>query len=195
METEKMIEDMPNFSFRVIDNKTGKEADAYNIALKEDWAKGLIYCDIEGFAIEEEGNLILLDECGNVAYCPSGRFTVIPEGAVVLSREEYDKLKQYAYKVQSGVCFTQKEWFDYCNEDSKNRTSLRIEAKQQARKETAREILDYLNTRQECDEHIFQTCASRLVSEDYKQARKDDKKTWREWINEIAKQFCVEVEE
>lgn len=91
METEK-IEEMPNFSFRVIDNKTGKEADVYNIALKEDWAKGLIYCDMEGFAIEEEGNLILLDECGNVAYCPSGRFTVIPEGAVVLTREEYAEL-------------------------------------------------------------------------------------------------------
>lgn len=72
---------LPNFSFMVIDNKTGKEADVYNIALKEDWAKGLIYCDMEGFAIEEDGNLILLDECGNFAYCPSGRFTVVPEGA------------------------------------------------------------------------------------------------------------------
>ena len=65
--------------FHVIDKKTGREADPYKIALKEDWAKGLIYCDMEGFAIEEDGTLILLDECGRHAYCPDGRFTVVWE--------------------------------------------------------------------------------------------------------------------
>lgn len=63
--------------FSVIDNKTGKEADLYKIALKEKWAKGLMYCDMEGFAIEEDGTLILLDECGRHTYCPEGRFTII----------------------------------------------------------------------------------------------------------------------
>lgn len=62
--------------FKVIDKKTGKEADAEEIALHEDWAKGLVYCDIEGFAITEDGELILADECGNFAYCPDGRFEV-----------------------------------------------------------------------------------------------------------------------
>lgn len=66
-------------TFKVIDKKTGKEADTYKIALKEDWAKHLIYCDIEGFAIEEDGSLVLLDECGNVAYCPDDRFEIVFE--------------------------------------------------------------------------------------------------------------------
>lgn len=65
--------------FIVIDNKTGKEADTYEIALKEEWAKHLIYCDMEGFAILENGELVLLDECGGVAYCPEGRFTAYIE--------------------------------------------------------------------------------------------------------------------
>jgi hypothetical protein len=63
-------------AFRVIDTKTKKEADTYKIALKEEWAKGLIYCDMEGFFIGEDGTLILVDECGKFAYCPEGRFIV-----------------------------------------------------------------------------------------------------------------------
>lgn len=63
--------------FTVIDNKTGEYPDLWEIALKEDWAKHLMYCDMEGFAITEDGALILLDECGGVAYCPEDRFTVI----------------------------------------------------------------------------------------------------------------------
>lgn len=62
--------------FRVIDNRTGREADPYSIALHEDWAKHLVYCDMEGFAVMEDGSLILMDECGNLEYCPIGRFTV-----------------------------------------------------------------------------------------------------------------------
>ena len=65
--------------FTVIDTKTGKEADTYKIALKEEWAKHLCYCDMEGFAIEEDGTLVLLDECGKVAYCPEGRFKIVQE--------------------------------------------------------------------------------------------------------------------
>ena len=63
-------------TFKVIDKKTGKEADTYKIALKEDWAKCLVYCDIEGFALTEDGVLVLMDECGNVAYCPDDRFEI-----------------------------------------------------------------------------------------------------------------------
>lgn len=66
-----------SMKFTVIDKKTNKEADTYTIALKEDWAKSLIYCDIEGFAITEDGTLVLMDECGNVAYCPDDRFEVL----------------------------------------------------------------------------------------------------------------------
>ena len=39
--------------FRVIDLQTGLEADTREIALKEEWAGKLIYCNMEGFAIGE----------------------------------------------------------------------------------------------------------------------------------------------
>jgi hypothetical protein len=77
--------------FSVIDNKTGEYPDLYNIALKEDWAKDLMYCDMEGFSINEDGQLILSDECGKFVYCPSDRFTVVFEDRVVLSKEEYNR--------------------------------------------------------------------------------------------------------
>lgn len=70
-------------NFRVIDNKTGREPDIGDIALNEKWAFDLVYCDMEGFAITENGDLILLDECGNYEFCPQDRFTV--------EMEEYDK--------------------------------------------------------------------------------------------------------
>jgi len=63
--------------FTVIDLITMKLADAEQIALSEPWADGLIYCDMEGFAIQEDGTLILMDECGKFRYCPEGRFQVV----------------------------------------------------------------------------------------------------------------------
>ena len=77
-----MLDDYVNESepfgmFSVIDTKTGKEADTYTIALKEDWAKGLCYCDIEGWAIGEDGALMLVDECGRFAYADRERFKVV----------------------------------------------------------------------------------------------------------------------
>lgn len=65
--------------FTVVDKKTGEYPDLLDIALKEEWAKGLMYCDMEGFAIEEDGMLILLDECGRHAYCPEDRFGIVLE--------------------------------------------------------------------------------------------------------------------
>lgn len=65
--------------FSVIDKKTGKYPDLEKIALKEEWAQGLMYCDMEGFALEEDGTLLLLDECGRHEYCPEGRFEIVTE--------------------------------------------------------------------------------------------------------------------
>jgi hypothetical protein len=63
--------------FRVIDTKTGMEADEVEIALHEEWAKGLIYCDMDGWAICQDGETImLLDECGRHEFPPAGRFKV-----------------------------------------------------------------------------------------------------------------------
>ena len=64
--------------FTVIDTKTGEYPDLCEIALKEEWAKSLCYCDMEGFAVEEDGTLFLMDECGRYEYPPDGRFKVAP---------------------------------------------------------------------------------------------------------------------
>lgn len=68
---------MPKFT--VIDTKTGEYPDLWDIALHEEWAKGLMYCDMEGFAIEEDGSLFLMDECGRYKYPPEGRFKIVWE--------------------------------------------------------------------------------------------------------------------
>lgn len=60
----------------VTDKKTGEYPDLQKIALEESWASNLIYCDIAGFALDEDGDLLLIDDCNNIAYCPSGRFDV-----------------------------------------------------------------------------------------------------------------------
>ena len=66
-------------TFTVIDKKTGVYPDLWKIALKEKWAHGLCYCDMEGFALSEDGTLILMDECGKQAYCPPDRFEILFE--------------------------------------------------------------------------------------------------------------------
>ena len=66
--------------FKVIDNRTGKEPIYdFNHLFKEKWFKesGLIYCDISGWIIDEEGFLALTDDCNNMAYPPIERFSVV----------------------------------------------------------------------------------------------------------------------
>jgi hypothetical protein len=63
--------------FIVMDRTTGREADPEKIALHEKWADDLVYCDMEGFALLQDGSLVLLDECGHVAYCPAERFDIL----------------------------------------------------------------------------------------------------------------------
>lgn len=115
---------------------------------------------------------------------------------IVLSREEYDKLKQYEYKVRSGVCFTQKEWFDYANEDSKERTTLRIEAKEQGSKETAEKIFKELKTRlKDCPEVIEEGYNVQNSVDYFEDIIGYDKFCADEIIKELAKQFGVELKE
>lgn len=87
-----VIEHMPTLTppnepslleFDVVDTTTGKYPDWERIAREESWAKGLVYCDMDGIAIREDGSLILLDECGNCVSCPPDRFEIRrrpPEG-------------------------------------------------------------------------------------------------------------------
>lgn len=85
------IEDAPTLTppnelltleFDVVDTTTGKYPDWERIAREEAWAKGLVYCDMDGIAIREDCSLILLDECGNCVSCPPDRFEIRrpPEG-------------------------------------------------------------------------------------------------------------------
>ena len=68
--------------FRVIDPKTGEEADAQAVAFVEEWAKTLTYHDLDGWAIQDDGTLVLLDSCGNWACPPAGRFRFVLAGTV-----------------------------------------------------------------------------------------------------------------
>lgn len=88
--------------FTVIDTTTNEYPDLWKIATTEEWAKHLMYCDMEGFAISEDGALLLLDECGNVAYCPADRFKVvytvdvtpvITEERADVAREIFEEIK------------------------------------------------------------------------------------------------------
>ena len=65
--------------FSVIDKNTGHYPDVEKIALEEEWAKHLCHCDIDCFAITDDGTLILIDDCDNIAYCPADRFLVVLE--------------------------------------------------------------------------------------------------------------------
>ena len=91
-ELEDKIENgtLVEFPFCVFDKKKNKEANCYKIALKEDWAKCLCYCDMNGFAIAQDGMLILLDECGKYTYCPDNRFKVVAEAQL---KELHEKQK------------------------------------------------------------------------------------------------------
>lgn len=62
-------------TFQIIDKKTGKEPTdrvITNIAKKQ----GLIAIRIDQFAIMEDGQIILLDDCGRAAYLDMNRFEV-----------------------------------------------------------------------------------------------------------------------
>ncbi len=62
--------------FMVIDLQTGQEARIGDIARTEAWANGLLSVDMESFAVQEDGTLILLDELGKYVYCPPDRFEI-----------------------------------------------------------------------------------------------------------------------
>lgn len=45
--------------------------------MKEDWASGLaLYC-VEGFCMDEDGQLYMVDSCGKMVSCPGDRFKVV----------------------------------------------------------------------------------------------------------------------
>lgn len=67
--------------FEVIDKQTENRPDTEKIVKFETWATHLYSMDIDGFAIQEDGTLILMDDMNNIAYCPEGRFQIVYHGA------------------------------------------------------------------------------------------------------------------
>ena len=95
--------------------------------------------DYYGYSIDSEADCkFVAEEMYNKGH------RKLPEDSVVLSREEYEKLKQYEEKVENGACFTQKEWLELCDEEYKRETENLSKVRQLERKETAREILNEL---------------------------------------------------
>ena len=92
--------------FTVIDTVTNEYPDLWEIATAEEWARHLIYCDMEGFAIAEDGGLLLLDECGGVAYCPTDRFKVVYTTDVMPESEVDEPIytDELIYKLECLLC-------------------------------------------------------------------------------------------
>ena len=86
------------FSFRVIEIASGKEPDFVQIC-REDWANNLMAMDLEGWMLDEDGELCLADECGNFASAPIGRFRVIFNGTPEQIRAHDDVVRQPLIKV------------------------------------------------------------------------------------------------
>ena len=105
-------------TFSVIDTATGEYPDLWEIALKEEWAKSLCYCDMEGFAIEEDGTLILLDECGRHEYCPEGRFEIVPYQVTNADRirsMSNEELAHCLFAFQDRIKY--EDWLDWLKEE------------------------------------------------------------------------------
>lgn len=77
--------------FHVIDKRTGKEPIFdHNHIFKEKWFKesGLIWCDIDGWYISEDGQLALIDDCGKCVWVDQNRFVVVIDEPTVCDIEQ-----------------------------------------------------------------------------------------------------------
>lgn len=61
--------------FKIIDTKTGKEPTDKVITAEAELGN-LITCDIDGFYVGEDGQIILVDDCGNCTWLDMSRFKV-----------------------------------------------------------------------------------------------------------------------
>ena len=71
--------------YEIIDTRTGERAKAYEL-VQEPWAKKTRGCDWPAFAIDEEGDVMLTDDCGNYDMVPEGRVEV----RLVVDREKWE---------------------------------------------------------------------------------------------------------
>ncbi len=68
---------MREIKFRAWDKKRKCWINPSKIALKEKEYQDLIYCDMDGFGIMEDGLPILADECGQFRYLDPERFVIM----------------------------------------------------------------------------------------------------------------------
>lgn len=61
--------------YEIIDTRTGERAKAYEL-VQEPWAGNTRGCDWPAFAIDEDGDVMLTDDCGNYDMVPEGRVEV-----------------------------------------------------------------------------------------------------------------------
>lgn len=61
--------------FKIIDTKTGKEP-TDRVITAQARLGNLIPCDIDGFYVGEDGQIILVDDCGNCTWLDMSRFKV-----------------------------------------------------------------------------------------------------------------------
>lgn len=74
--------------YEIIDTRTGERAKAYEL-VQEPWAEKTRGCDWPAFAIDEDGEVMLTDDCGNYDMVPEGRVEV----RLVVDREKWKPLE------------------------------------------------------------------------------------------------------
>lgn len=68
--------------YEIIDTRTGERAKAYEL-VQEPWAEKTRGCDWPALAVDETGDVMLTDDCGNYDMVPEGRVEV----RLVVTRE------------------------------------------------------------------------------------------------------------
>lgn len=74
--------------YEIIDTRTGNRANEYEL-VQEPWAEKTHVCDWPAFAVEEDGDVMLTDDCGNYDMVPEGRVEV----RLVVDREKWKPLR------------------------------------------------------------------------------------------------------
>lgn len=88
--------------YEIIDTRTGERAKAYEL-VQEPWAEKTHGCDWPAFAIDEDGEVMLTDDCGNYDMVPEGRVEI----RLVVDREKWKPCGAcIVYERHKGYCGT-----------------------------------------------------------------------------------------
>ena len=93
--------------YEIIDTRTGERANAYEL-VQEPWAEKTRGCGWPALAIDEDGDVMLTDDCGNYDMVPEGRAEV----RLVIDKERWTakwRRKQSPWNGTVMVCSKCKE--------------------------------------------------------------------------------------